>query len=415
MAKNAPTGNGETEQLRNRVDWLDEERLKTARRLVQLEQRLTAWERDLQTREKRLQDLEVKLNKATGQIARIGQGETQLSQFKDEMLRLIEEYDQRRIQGDEEMEKLRRLEHEVNQREIAELRKAVAPFERLKEQMDHRKAEEERLARLIGDIQGRQRSLSAEVETWQQALKFVEESEQSNAVSVAELQSSLLEENKRIESLTTRLDVTNHSLTRLQTAVQELTDTGAELRQKMKSWGDQVQMGELQRNKRLDQWQSLMEANQEKMEAYAAEWVRFSSQYKEAKTAVQAMVDWQEQIEKQQREASELARVETGQMRSRWDSFLLENDKRWKNYEVDRDQRWSNLERRERQVLEQLQTLTESLQELEQEKDTLWRIQNAQADAMKKLPRIWLEEVEKAIAHNPNSRRQPTMVKVREE
>jgi len=52
---------------------------------------------------------------------------------------------------------------------------------------------------------------------------------------------------------------------------------------------------------------------------------------------------------------------------------------------------------------------------LEQEKDTLWRIQNAQTDAMKKWPRIWLEEVEKAIAHNPNSRRQPTKVQVREE
>jgi hypothetical protein len=224
-----------------------------------------------------------------------------------------------------------------------------------------------------------------------------------------------LEDSKRIESLTTRLDVTNHSLTKLQTAVQQITDTGAELRQQMKTWSDQVQMGELQRNKRLDQWQSVIDASQDKMDAYAAEWVRFSTQYKEAKTAVQAMVDWQAQMEKQQREAAELARVEVGQMRSRWDSFLLDNDKRWKNYEVDRDQRWSNAERRERQILEQLQTLVEGLKELEQEKDTLWRIQSAQADAMKKVPRIWLEEVEKAIAHNPHSRRQPTMVKVREE
>lgn len=415
MAKNALTSNEETEQLRNRVDWLDEERLKTTRRLVQLEQRLTAWERDLQTREKRLQALEVMVSKASGQIARMGKSDTEVSQFKDEIVRLIEEYDQRRIQGDEEMEKLRRLEHEVNQREIAELRKAVVPIDRLKDEMEHRKAEEERLSRLIADIQGRHRSVSGEVETWQQALKFVEESEQSNATSIAELQSSLLEDSKRIESLTSRLDVTNHSVTKLQTAIQEMTDTGAELRQQMKSWSDQVQMGELQRNKRLDQWQSAIDDNQEKMDAYAAEWVRFSSQYKEAKTAVQAMVDWQAQMENQQREASENARIETGQMRTRWDNFLLESDKRWKNYEVDRDQRWSSAERRERQVLEQLQTLTEGLKELEQERDTLWRIQNAQADAMKKLPRIWLEEVEKAIAHNPNSRRQPTMVKVREE
>jgi hypothetical protein len=33
MAKNTPKSNGETEQLRNRVEWLDEERLKTTRRV----------------------------------------------------------------------------------------------------------------------------------------------------------------------------------------------------------------------------------------------------------------------------------------------------------------------------------------------------------------------------------------------
>jgi chromosome segregation ATPase len=415
MAKNAPTGNEETEQLRNRVDWLDEERLKAARRFVQMEQRLTAWERDLQTREKRLQDLEVKLSKVSGQIARMGQSDTELSQFKDQMVRMVEQYDQRRVQGDEELEKLRRLEHEVNQREIAELRKAVSALGGLKEQMEHRRAEEERLARLVADVQGRERSLAGEVQTWQQAIKFVEESEQNNAVSIAEMQTSLLEENKRIESIASRLDVTNHTLTKLQANVQELTDTGVELRQQMKVSSDQVKMGELQRNKRLDQWQGDIEANLDKMEAYAAEWVKYAGQYKEAKTAVQAMADWQVQMEKQQREASEMARVEAGQLRARWDSFVIENDKRWTGYEVDRDQRWSNAERRERRILEQLQALTESLELVEEEKDTLWRIQNAQADAMKKLPRIWLEEVEKAIARDPHSRRQPTLVQVREE
>ena len=55
------------------------------------------------------------------------------------------------------------------------------------------------------------------------------------------------------------------------------------------------------------------------------------------------------------------------------------------------------------------------LDDIEQEKDDLWRVQNAQADVMKSLPRIWMEEVEKARAHNPNSRRQPALVPVREE
>jgi chromosome segregation ATPase len=415
MARNSTKENGETEELRSRVDWLDEERLKAARRMVQLEQRLTAWERKLESREKRIKELEVKLSKASGQIALAAQADTQLVQFKDEMVKLIEQYDKRRVVGDEELERLRRVEHDVHQREIADIRKAITPIDRLLEEMEHRKVEEERLAKLVGSVQNRERALAGEVETWQQALKFVEESEQTNASSVAESQDSLLENSKKIESINSRLDITNHSLARLQSSVQELTDTGAELRQQMKSWGDQVQMGELQRNKRLEERQFALYAMQEQMERYATEWVKFATQYKEAKTAVQAMVDWQQQMEQQQREASELARVEAGQMRSRWEAFLLEDDKRWKNQEVESDQRWSGAERSERKILEQLRELSESIQALESEKDTLWRIQNAQADAMKKWPRIWLEEVEKAIAHNPDSRRQPALVPVREE
>lgn len=415
MAKNALTSDSEIEELRSRVDWLDEERLKTTRRMAQLEQRLAAWEKDLQSRERRLQEMEVKLSKASGQIARVAQADTQLALFKDEMVKLIEQNDKRRIQGDEELEKLRRVEHEVHQREIADLRKAVVPIDRLLEEMEHRKAEEERLSKLIGNVQNRERALAGEVETWQQALKFVEETGQTNAASLAKMETAILEDSKKIESYSTRLDITNQNVTRLQTGLQELTDTDAELRQQVKTWADQLQMGELQRNKRLDDWQDTVDEMQEQMERYATEWVKFATQYKEAKTAVQAMADWQQQMEQQQREASELMRIETSQMRSRWESFVLDQDKRWKNYEVDNDQRWSQAERRERQIFEQLQSLAEGIQALEEEKDTLWRIQDAQSEAMKKWPRIWLEEVEKAIAHNPNSRRQPTLVQVREE
>ena len=59
--------------------------------------------------------------------------------------------------------------------------------------------------------------------------------------------------------------------------------------------------------------------------------------------------------------------------------------------------------------------IEEKIAKLEQEKDLLWRVQTAQADALKLFPRLWLEEVEKAIQQNPNRRRQPALVPVREE
>jgi hypothetical protein len=127
------------------------------------------------------------------------------------------------------------------------------------------------------------------------------------------------------------------------------------------------------------------------------------------------MAEWQKQIEQRQNEASELTRVEANRIKALWDNFVTENDKQRTNFEVDQDQRWSAAQRREKKILVQIQELALEAEQIEQDKDTLWRVQTAQAEAMKKWPRILLEEVEKAIAHNPNSRRQPALVPVRED
>ena len=88
---------------------------------------------------------------------------------------------------------------------------------------------------------------------------------------------------------------------------------------------------------------------------------------------------------------------------------------RWKNFEVDIDQRLSTADRHERQLREQLATMDERVEELNQEQEKMWRVQNAQVDAIKQFPRVWQEEIEKTLAHDPNRRRQPTLVPVRDE
>lgn len=405
----------EIEQMQNRIDWLDSERLKTGKRMVQLEQKLTSMERNLETRDQRIRELEEKLASANFQINRSAQYDVELKMIKDEMVKLIEQYDRRRTQDQQELEKLRRIEHEMHQKDIAAIQKELTPISRIEKEVDLRRSEDERLGTIIGRQVNILNSLQSEVDKWQQELQFVEELERKNAASIASVNANGLELTKKIEALESRFDITNHGLMKAQTGLQEIGDSITTLNLQAKSWSDQIQIGEHRRDKRLDDWQRALDEYKIQMERYAAEWLKYAERYKESKLAVQTMIDWQKQVEQQQRESAELIRVETKQMRSRWDSFLLEDTKRWKNYDIDREQRWANADRREKQILEQVQGLSELIEQIQQDKDTLWRVQTAQAEAMKKWPRIWLEEVEKAKEHNPNSRRQPALVPVREE
>jgi chromosome segregation ATPase len=397
------------------MDWIDEERQKSNRRLVELEQRLTRWDRDLASRERRIRELEEKLAKANVQLGRLTRIDDQLTTFRKEIVQMIEQYDKRRIGGDQELDKLRRLESESAQREISSIRKEIGVIGSLSNEMKLREAEDTRLNGIIGSLQNKVLTLQNDMETWTQQLKFTDESERKNAALVAELETTSLEQRKKSVAFSGRLDLTNNSLGKVQSALQEVSDSFEELRLGTNKWTEKVQTGEYQRDKRLDEWQRRLDDYDNHMEKYAAEWVKFSDQYKEARMAVQTLTEWQEQIERRQREASELARVEANQLQSKWENFNADNEKQRKNFEVDQEQRWSRTQRSQKQILEQIRELAEEIAAIDQDKDTLWRVQSAQQDAMKKWPRILLEEVEKAKAMDPNSRRQPTMVPIRED
>lgn len=416
MAKKETTPQEQAvEDLRKQLDWLDEERRKSSRKIAELEQKLEIRERDISSRDQRIKTLEEQISKINAQISRIPQVDVQLTQFKDEIVRLIEQYDQRRIQAESEIEAMRRVEHESNVREIADVRKELPAISRLQREMELRQAEETRLANLIGQQQNRISIIGNQVETWENSLSFIEEKEKQNTRNLNELQTQMVDINKRWSPIDDRLDVIASNLSKLDINVRTAVNAQQEIRESTRTWMEQIQIGEYERNQKLEGWRQHMDDQTKTIEQFSREWVTFSDQYKEAKMAVQTLAPWQAQIEQQQRDTAELLRVESHRSQSQWDNFVLENDKRWKSYDLELEQRWSSLNRQLRQVGEQIILLEESLKLFGDDKDTLWRVQTAQADVLKQLPRMWLEEVEKAINQNPNRRRQPALVPIRED
>lgn len=401
--------------LQSRLDWLDEERRKQTRKLTELEQKLVLQEREIAGREQRIQDLERQLSSTQAQIGRIPKVDLQLAQFKDEIVQMIEQYDQRRIQSEAEMDRLRRVEQESSTRELAELRKDIGQVPNLRNDMELRVAEESRLANLIGQQKTQLDNLRNRLESWDSNFAFLEEKEKHNNRNISEVQTAVVEINKRWEHIYSRLDISNSAILRLESSLSGITEKQNQVQESTKNWMEQIQIGEYERNQRLEGWRRVLEEQEDNIERFNKEFVKFSDMYKEAKMAVQTLSGWQEEIEKQQREATEILRVETSRMQSRWDDFRHENDKRWKSQGVDSEQRWNTVNRHEREIREMIDLIDEKIAKLEQEKDLLWRVQTAQADALKTFPRIWLEEVEKAIQQNPNRRRQPALVPVREE
>ncbi|UCC52389.1 MAG: hypothetical protein JSV68_00190, partial [Anaerolineaceae bacterium] len=212
MAKDSNQGEVELEELRSRVDWLDEERRSMSRRLSDLEQQLIAREQEIQSRDQRVAGLEESLGKTTSQLARLSKVNTDLQVLRDELVKLVEQYDQRRLQDQGELEKLRRVEHESQQRDLADVRAEIASLGHLQDDMELRQAEDARLAKQINELRGPLASVENAAESLRQELKYVQESISSNGRGITDLQSRAAESIKRTELLETRLDTTAHNL-----------------------------------------------------------------------------------------------------------------------------------------------------------------------------------------------------------
>ncbi|MCA9941204.1 MAG: hypothetical protein KC418_21335 [Anaerolineales bacterium] len=414
MATNATIAQ-DLNELRSRLEWLDDERRKVNRKLAEVEQQVTLQREELTKREQRIKELERQVTNLAAQLGRMPQVEARLSQFKDEMVQMIEQYDDRQRKAQAEAERLRRVEHEVHTREIADMRRELPAIGRLRQDMDLRQAEDARLAQLIGTVQNQISGLQHEMEPWPREITFVNETTRRHANRLTELETALLEVDKKWEPIYTRHDAVANAVARFETDIRGITEAQVELRDTIKNWAEQVQLGEYERNQRVASWERQLEEQQGVMAQYAKQWATFSDQYQEAKMAVQSLAPWQKQLEQKQREEIERQRTEVNRILTQWQTFQAEYEKRWRNNEIDMEQRLAGIHRRDSQFEEKLTAAEEAILEIRQDKDMLWRVQAAQADALKQWPRLWMEEVEKTLAQNPNRRRQPALIPVREE
>jgi chromosome segregation ATPase len=220
----------------------------------------------------------------------------------------------------------------------------------------------------------------------------------------------------RLEQAAERLEqLSNHS-TQLEGSVRSLSAGQTEIRTSVAALKEQMNHNDKDLEHQLEIWRTTLDEQKDTIDRFAQQWTILSNQYKEARMAVQNFAHWQKQLEQQRRESSEMMRVESNRMQSQWDGLLLEVNERlenfeieleqkWKNVEAEAEQKWSSARRSEQQWREELSHIDDLLVKLQEDnRNLIWRIQAAQADAIKKWPRLWLEEVEKAVELRPNRR-----------
>lgn len=223
----------------------------------------------------------------------------------------------------------------------------------------------------------------------------------------------------RIVPISERLTHLSDSVIKIEAGVQAWTGDQLELRETVATLIDGLNGDQSEIDNKLAQWQTTLDEHRDTIEQFAQQWLSLSNQYKEARMAVQNFAHWQNQLEQQKRESSEMLQLESTRMQSRWESaareiqtklkeFEFELAQKWQGFELENEQKWTAARRNEQAWREQLLSIDDLIQRVQQDnRNLIWRVQAAQVDAIKKWPLLLMEEVEKAVDLNPNRRLAP--------
>ena len=321
-----------------------------------------------------------------------------------------------------------RLEElEENLAKLGHVREIMPLLDRLEQELELRQAEEVRLSNLIGTQENRFAPLATSLEEITESnsnlLSRLADSERLIEGLRAHVQDvnenwkpQVSDLNRRIQPIAERATLLSNNIMRAEAGIQALADEQSGLREIVTNLSDDTERKQSEVNRQIEGWQVAMDENKDTIERFTQQWITLSNQYKEARMAVQNCAHWQKQLEQQKREASEMLRIESNRMQSRWDGFLmeiqeklknfeLELNQKWQAFEIDNEQKWSVARRNEQVRHEEMGAIDELIQKLQQDnRNLIWRVQAAQADAIKKWPRLLMEEVEKAVEINPNRR-----------
>lgn len=384
-------------EVRNLVKWLDEQQRKGRQDLAVLKQQIESHQREMDDMSRRFQEIEHENTSLQVQLTRLGQVDKLLENLRAELTHLVEQSDERRIQSEKESERLRIVEHQAHTRAIAEIRDELKPIGRLLEDMESRRAEDERLSTAVGALQNQMLVVESRVDERVVDVTYLEETQRQDARRIAEVQQDILEQQKRIDSLQGKQTVLDDSIVRAEPRLERLEQGDAERKQLTREFVEQAKLADQQRTQQLDRWADKLEEFEELMQGYARQWRHFEEQHRLSKEATVDLNEFRKRLEQRQTELAELQRVEDERMRQRWTEFLTEDEKRQKQRQLEIEQFTKEQKRERENHQEQVQALQGRFDKSLEDIKGLYVLQEKYADTFRQLTRMWLEGYESVV------------------
>jgi chromosome segregation ATPase len=385
------------DQLTQTVDWLDKERQKDQQKLAVFNERLTTLANENIALQQRIKELESDLTKAMTIAGRVTAVNTMLDQVRADVNKQIETLEARRAEADREQDRLRQVEREALNREVAKLQKTLDAVPRLEQDMAGRKEEERRVSKLLTDLQAKVGDALRRDDERIRAMAALEEGRRQDAKRVTDLQAEVPDLRKKADEHRTKLEILEDLVRRNDVKVGEMLTLENDRRLSQMAWMETQAMTTAERDRAWADLRQRAEAVIRDTENFSRRMETYSETHRQMKKAIEETYVNFERIERRIAEAAEIQRLTEERFRQEWAAFLADEQKRWTTHMLLRDEQWRDHDRQSAKLVERVTVMEDEVPDLRETLRALQALDQARLQSIFNLMREFLAEYDQTL------------------
>ncbi|HVM72870.1 MAG TPA: hypothetical protein VMT91_13995 [Anaerolineales bacterium] len=328
----------EFDQIIKRLDWLDEEHRKDKAAIGALTDQLTETQGELKFANQKIKELTTELSKYSTVFARIDQFNYAIAQQRVDILKYVDEGDNKDVDKLPEAEKRIQFQIDALNKSLVELRKFKEPIEELKREIKINADEEVRHYQLISTWEKRLQEVTESVEELKLLQKAAEGPRRQDAKRLADLQGAITAARKRMDEVREKNELFNDNIRRVETRLNEILTSEAERRQSQAGFIETQARLQIDRDrvlKEMEEYLNAIRKQSSSLDVHLQEWDGIQRAAKRAQESYEEIV---QKFERRINEITEMQRLAEDRFRQEWVTFKADDQKRWTSFTLSQDE-----------------------------------------------------------------------------
>jgi chromosome segregation ATPase len=393
------------EQIVKRLQWLDEEHRKDKAAIIELEERIAAYEGNLDTVAKQIKPLEKEIAGLTPNTVRIDQFEVIIAKQREEMKEALEELDKKYQKREREIVTQYQKDLEPFQKEIEKLKRALTEFAPIKRELKARATAENRLQVEIDKLKPPIDEAKRAAEDATRTQRVFDENRKQDMKRTADLQGELTALRKRIDEVRVKAESGTDTVRHLENRFKELLVLEAERKAQQAEFIEKQSIAHLDRERTYKEWEGSHADFDKQVEKLEAQSLALEETLRSAKRAQETYNELNTKLERRINEVTEMQRLAEDRLRQEWVTFKADDQKRWIGYTLSQDEGGKDIRKVLQRLEDRISALDESFQVTQDKLEQTTDATEQQLQELMNVAHEWLSAYERIMGHGKTAKK----------